>query len=139
MKITKRDDRWYDENDNSWSTEESATQFSPTLTNCISCRECRWCYNCRDCNYCSYCRDCSNCSSCNNCSRCINCSSCSYCVDCNDCRDCISCRYCRDCSYCESIYDLSNKISFAAQFKDRQEPTIRVEIDINDRKLEPDL
>ena len=53
MKITKRDDRWYDENDNSWSTEESATQFSPTLTNCISCRDCRWCNDCSNCIDCS--------------------------------------------------------------------------------------
>ena len=133
MKITKINSRWYDENNNSWITEESATLYSPTLTNC------RWCSDCRDCNSCSWCNDCYSCINCIYCSSCINCSSCSYCVDCNDCRDCISCRYCRDCSYCESIYDLSNKISFAAQFKDRQEPTIRVEIDINDRKLEPDL
>ena len=60
MIITKRDNRWYDENNNSWRTEESATQLSPTLTNC------RWCRDCSYCDDCSYCGDCRSCKSCNN-------------------------------------------------------------------------
>ena len=60
MKITKRDNRWYDKNNNSWSTEELATRYSPTLTNCRECRDC------------SYCEDCSNCSGCSHCNHLID-------------------------------------------------------------------
>jgi hypothetical protein len=72
MTITKRDDRWYDENDNSWITEQLATLHSPNLTNCSSCRDCRWCRNCIHCK---------GCIGCNDCYMCVNCRSCNYLVE----------------------------------------------------------
>jgi len=67
MTITKRGNRWYDKNDNSWSTKKLATQYSPTLTDCVCCRDCR------DCESCSYCSDCSGCYNCYRCTDCIDC------------------------------------------------------------------
>ena len=64
MTITKRDNRWFDENNNSWDSEEEATLYSPTLTDCTSCFNC---YSCIDCSSCIDCRDCSYCSSCIGC------------------------------------------------------------------------
>jgi hypothetical protein len=96
MKITKRADRWYDENNNSWLSEEAATLYSPTLTNCSNC------------NNCNYCRDCSYCSNCNNCRKCENC------------------------------YLVSSLENYAPLLKFEPSST-RPELDINDRKLEPDL
>jgi len=87
MKLTKRGNRWYDKNDNSWDTEELATLHSPTLTNCRCCS---------DCSSCSYCRWCSSCSSCAYCSNCSSCIDCSYCGHCSDCNNCSGCTYCRD-------------------------------------------
>ena len=99
MTITKRNDRWYDENDNSWSTEESATRFSPTLNNCSSCSDCSWCRDCSNCSNCS----CSHCGSCSNCSDCYDCSDCSNCRRCSDCSNCSDCYGCSDCSNCRGL------------------------------------
>jgi len=67
MKLTKRDDRWYDERGNSWLSEELATLYSPTLTNCSYCDDCSNCRNCSSCSNCSSCRDCISCYDCNDC------------------------------------------------------------------------
>jgi len=94
MKITKRYNRWYDENNNSWLSEELATLYSPTLTGCTSCIDCGWCDNCSSCNNCSncrYCNDCIYCKGCNGCYDCRDCNSCNYCRDCRDCISCITC------------------------------------------------
>ena len=137
MKLRKRNNRWYDENNNSWITEESATQYSPTLTNCYDCRGCSNCSSCRDCYNCSYCSSCSNCSSC------INCYNCS---DCSNCRNCISCSRCSGCSICKGC-----KQSIELDFKKNYKPQpikskkknkiakIRQEYNINDRRLEIEL
>ena len=69
MTITKRNNRWYDENNNSWITEESATQYSPTLTNCYDCRGCSNCSSCYSCSYCGNCKDCFHCYLCKICSN----------------------------------------------------------------------
>ena len=119
MTITKRNDRWYDENNNSWITEESATQYSPTLT------DCRWCGGCRDCSGCSGCSGCSYCSRCTYCSNCINCNSCR---SCSGCRSCIDCSSCSSCSYRGDWID--NK---------KYEPVIRPFIDCTNRLLDPYL
>jgi len=123
MTITKINNRWYDENNNSWLSEEAATQYSPTLTNC---RDCRGCSNCDDC---SYCDDCSNCSGCSTCGGCINCSVCSVCSDCSSCNDCSDCKKCYKCDNGTHLEPVQIKT----------EVMIRPELDINDRKLEPDL
>jgi hypothetical protein len=90
--MKKINDRWYDENNNSWNaiteTKESALAKSKTLTNCRSCSGCSGC---------SYCSDCSDCSGC---SYCRSCRSCSGCSDCSDCSGCSYCRSCRSCSGC---------------------------------------
>ena len=113
MTITKRDDRWYDENNNSWITEESAILYSPTLT------------------------DCSNCSSCSNCSGCSYCSNCRYCSDCIYCSSCSDCYRCSDCKY---VCCLTDRTRFTAQFEPATEDTIiRPEPDINNRRLEIEL
>ena len=85
--MKKLNNRWYDENNNSWNanleTKESALAKSKTLSDCSGCSDCRDCSNCsgcsgcRDCNYCSDCIGCSDCSGCNDCSGCSNCRGCS--------------------------------------------------------------
>ena len=78
MTITKINNRWYDENNNSWITEQLATLYSPTLINC------RWCKDCYDCSKCRRCSNCSNCSGCDSCRGCSNCSECDDCTDWTD-------------------------------------------------------
>ncbi len=125
MTITKRDDRWYDENDNSWLSEEAATLYSPTLTSC---------YNCSNCSYCDDCSNCSNCSNCSDCYSCIDCSSCSSCINCSSCIDCY------DCNDCKYVCCLTDRTRFTAQFEPATEDTIiRPELDINNRRLEIEL
>jgi hypothetical protein len=115
MKIIQNqvNQRWYDENKNSWLTEETATQKSPTLrhcSDCSDCSDCSYCSNCSDCSNCFYCSNCSRCSRCSNCSDCSNCSNCSrcsYCFDCSYCSDCSRCSNCSDCSYCSNCSNCS--------------------------------
>jgi hypothetical protein len=110
MKLTKREnDRFYDENNNSWITEQLATVYSPTLINC---------------RYCSDCSNCSNCSSCISCYICVNCSNCS---ECYRCRDCIS------------LYRHYNEEKLKPQKYDTEDTIIRPELDINNRRLEIEL
>ena len=119
MTITKRNDRWYDENNNSWLSEEAATLYSPTLT------DCRWCRDCRDCS------GCSGCSGCSNCYNCIDCSNCGICSNCIDCSNCSNCRNCISCSSCSYRGDwIDNK---------KYEPVIRPFIDCTNRLLDPYL
>ena len=72
--------RWYDENNNSWSayieTKESSLKKSKSLRGCSYCSDCSDCRGCWDCSYCS---DCSYCWDCRGCSYCNYCSYCSYC------------------------------------------------------------
>ena len=53
MKITKKYNRWYDENNNSWSTKELAENYSPTLENCTNCTDCYYCTHCTNCTACT--------------------------------------------------------------------------------------
>ena len=59
--MKKSNDRWYDENNNSWDaaieTKDSALAKSKRL---IDCRGCSYCSDCRGCSYCSYCSYCSD-------------------------------------------------------------------------------
>jgi hypothetical protein len=122
MTITKRDNRWYDENYNSWLSEEAATQYSPTLTNC---RECRGCSNCNDCY---------------NCSNCSNCITCITCINCSDCSDCSNCSRCTSCNRCSNISSENDKSWFKSMYYgDEVNKEIRSELDINNRKLDLDL
>jgi len=124
MKITKREnDRWYDENNNSWDSVELATFYSPTLTTCSYCSGCSYCSNCSSCRDCSYCNLCNDCTRCTNCDYCDNCSHCGYCSDCSD---------------CLGLYNYRDKENLEPQVRILP-PTSRIELDINDRKLEPDL
>ena len=69
--MKKINNRWYDENNNSWSanleTEESALAKSKTLISCSNCIDCRGCIDCRDCIDCSNCSGCSGCRGCSYC------------------------------------------------------------------------
>lgn len=80
--MKKINNRWYDENNNSWSalfeTEESSFLKSKSLSNC------RYCSDCSDCSYCSDCSGCSNCSDCSDCSNCSGCSGCGGCGGCSE-------------------------------------------------------
>jgi hypothetical protein len=130
MKITKREnDRWYDENNNSWDSEELATQLSPTLTDCNDC------YRCRDCRDCGHCRGCINCSDCLSCDICVDCRNCRLC---RYCYACYGCSWCNNCSNCLGLYNYRDKENLEPQVRILP-PTSRIELDINDRKLEPDL
>ncbi|MCE5212631.1 MAG: hypothetical protein LLG40_13895 [Deltaproteobacteria bacterium] len=69
--MKKVNDRWVDNNNNSWSstfnTEEQAIKKSETLINCRGCSDCCGCRDCSDCcdfRGCSGCRGCSDCSDC---------------------------------------------------------------------------
>jgi hypothetical protein len=125
MKLTKRADRWYDENGNSWITEELATTYSPTLTNCYNCRDCSSCSNCSSCINCSYCSDCINCNSCRSCSRC---SACYNCIGCKGCKQSI-----------ELDFKKNYKPQPIKSKKKNKIAKIRQEYNINDRKLELEL
>jgi hypothetical protein len=93
-----KNNRWYDENNNSWSanieTEESAQLKSNSLINCKSCYSCYSCKYCNSCTYCYYCKYCNSCDSCDYCKSCNYCYSCYYCNSCNFCN---SCNYCKSC------------------------------------------
>ena len=135
MTITKRDDRWYDERGNSWDTEEAATLYSPTLTDCTNCYNC---YSCTNCSHCS--SSCINCKDCSSCRDCYNCSNCIDCRDCNGCSDCSSCRDCIYCSSCSNISSENDKSWFKSMYYgDEVNKEIRPELDINNRKLDLDL
>ncbi len=146
MKLRKRNNRWYDENGNSWITEELATTYSPTLTNCYNCRGCINCYNCSGCSNCkdcSSCRDCYNCSNCSNCSSCTYCSNCIYCSSCINCSSCSSCISCSSCKGCKQSIELDFKKNYKPQpiksKKKNKIAKIRQEYNINDRRLEIEL
>jgi len=66
VEMKKINDRWYDENNNSWNcdfeTEESALIKSKSLIGCSRCSDCS------DCSCCSGCSGCSDCSCCSGCS-----------------------------------------------------------------------
>ena len=105
LKMRLLENRWYDEDNNSWSadtnTEEQALEKSNTLTNC------------RDCMDSSYCSRCSGCSDCSGCSRCSGCSGCSDCSDCSGCSGCSRCSYGSDCSYCSGFNENPQRITSA--------------------------
>lgn len=82
MKFTNKDNRWYDENNNSWEKKEHAEKYAPTLTNCTWCTNC---YNCTDCYYCIDCGHCNNCCYCANCYHCRCCDNCYHCTQCYNC------------------------------------------------------
>jgi len=132
MKITKIANRWYDENNNSWDTEEAATLYSPTLTNC---------YNCSNCSNCSVCSDCSNwCSNCNDCDSCRDCINCNNCGSCSSCSNCRSCCRCSDCDNCKFIASLFDRVEVdASLIESCKENLVREEFDLNNRKLEIEL
>jgi hypothetical protein len=92
MKFTNKNNRWYDENDNSWEKKEDAEKYAPTLTNCTWCANCYNCTNCGHCNNCSYCHNCTNCEHCK------------YCIDCIDCTNCTNCTNCYNCYNCTNYY-----------------------------------
>ena len=60
-----KNNRWYDDNNNSWSsdieTEKSAEAKSKTLIDCRGCRGCSDCSGCSGCSGCIYCSGCSGC------------------------------------------------------------------------------
>ena len=96
MTYTNKNNRWYDERNNSWATQEAAEKYSPTLSNCSNCSGC------------SGCSDCSNCSNCFGCSYCSDCSNCSYCSDCSNCYKLCNIR--NQTPKAETQNDLSGKI-----------------------------
>lgn len=100
MKYIHKNNRWYDENNNSWATKKDAKKYSPTLTHCYDC------YDCSDCSDCSECRRCYNCSGC---SDCVDCSRCSDCSDCSDCHGCSDCRRCSNYNNCSEYSEKSPK------------------------------
>ena len=97
MTITESNNRWFDENGNNWSTKESATRYSPTLTDCVYCRDCSNCSTCYCCRDCSDCSDCYACGNCRDCRDCYACSDCNSCYDCSNCSDCSNRSNCKEC------------------------------------------
>ena len=66
--LTLINNRWVDENNNSWSadieTKESARNKSESLIDCRSCSDCSYCSDCCSCRNCRNCRNCRDCSDC---------------------------------------------------------------------------
>ena len=140
MKITKRANRWYDENNNSWETKQLATLYSPILTNCSYCINCRYCNDCSYCDDCSHCTRCSSCSDCSYCSHCRDCRDCNNCINCSNCSNCSYCSYCANCNSCSNISSENDKSWFKSMYYgDEVNKEIRSELDINNRKLDLDL
>jgi len=111
MKFTNKNNRWYDENDNSWEKKEDAEKYAPTLTNCTWCANCYHCTQCYNCTNCGRCNNCSDCANCYHCTWCANCYYCTECCNCNNCGHCNNCSYCAscyNCTWCANCYHRTN-------------------------------